>query len=169
MMDSLRTWLLGIVLTAFAAGLARQIAPQGREQAMVRVVGGLLLALALLRPLSALPWSDFAVEAGSFRSQAQDQAEEYRKNQQETLSSIIEEKTETYIWDKASELGLTCEVSVAVETGESGIPLPWSVTLTGSYSAALADWIEEEVAIPAERQFWLEESAWKETKENGSW
>lgn len=167
-MASLRAWLLGIILTAFAAGLARQIAPQGREQAMVRMVGGLLLTLALLRPLAALPWTDFAVEAGTFRVQTQEQAEEYRKNQQEELSSIIAEKTETYIWDKASELGLTCEASVTVAAGESGVPLPWSVEMTGAYSAALADWIEEEVAIPAERQIWLEESAWRETKENGS-
>ena len=43
----MREWLLGIVLTAFAGGLARQLAPRGREQAMVRLVSGLLLALAL--------------------------------------------------------------------------------------------------------------------------
>lgn len=46
----MRSWLLGIVLTSLAAGLARQLAPKGREQAMVRLVGGLLLALAILRP-----------------------------------------------------------------------------------------------------------------------
>ena len=41
----MRAWLLGIVLTAFASGLARQLAPQGREQAMVRLAGGLLLLI----------------------------------------------------------------------------------------------------------------------------
>lgn len=168
MIYALRTWLLGVILTAFAAGLARQIVPQGREQAMVRLAGGLLLTLALLRPLAALPWADLAVEAGSFRAQTREQEEEYRKNQQEAFSSIIEEKTETYIWDKASELGLACEVSVTAKAGESGVPLPWSATVAGPYSAALADWIEKEVAIPAERQIWLEESTWRETKENGS-
>jgi len=168
MMEALRTWLLGVILTAFAAGLARQAAPRGREQAMVRMAGGLLLTLALLRPLASLPWTDIALEAGSFPIQAQEQAEAYRKDQQENLSSIIEEKTEAYIWDKASELGIACEVSVAAKAGESGVPLPWSVTVAGPYSADLADWIEKEVAIPAERQIWLEESAWRETKENGS-
>ena len=44
----MKSWLLGIVLTSLAAGLARQLAPKGREQAMVRLVGGLLLTLALL-------------------------------------------------------------------------------------------------------------------------
>ena len=43
---------MGIVLTSLAGGLARQLAPQGKEQAMVRLVSGLLLALAILRPLT---------------------------------------------------------------------------------------------------------------------
>ena len=33
----MKAWLLGIVLTAFASALARQLAPGGREQAMVRL------------------------------------------------------------------------------------------------------------------------------------
>ena len=44
------------MLTAFASGLARQLAPQGREQAMVRLAGGLLLTLAILRPLAGMDW-----------------------------------------------------------------------------------------------------------------
>ena len=152
MIHALRTWLLGVILTAFAAGLARQIVPQGREQAMVRLAGGLLLTLALLRPLAALPWADLAVEAGSFRAQTREQEEEYRKNQQEAFSSIIEEKTETYIWDKASELGLACEVSVTAKAGEartwwsrrSGIPSTgarwWSATAEGTTQCGCRWW-----------------------------
>ena len=52
----MKSWLLGIVLTSLAGGLARQLAPQGREQAMVRLVCGLLLALAILRPLAGQEW-----------------------------------------------------------------------------------------------------------------
>ena len=52
----MKSWLLGIVLTSLAAGLARQLAPKGREQAVVRLVGGLLMALAILRPLAGGAW-----------------------------------------------------------------------------------------------------------------
>ena len=168
MMAGLRSWLLGIILTAFAGALARRIAPQGKEQAMVRMVSGLLLALALLRPLGGLPWEEVSIEAGSFRDQTLHQEELYRQNQREELSAIIAEKTEAYIWDKASALGLDCMVSVSVAAGESGIPLPEAVTITGSYSDELASWIEEGVGIPAEKQIWLEASTWTETKESGS-
>lgn len=169
MLTGLRSWLMGIVLTAFAGALARRAVPAGREQAMVRMVGGLLLALALLKPLGSLPWEDGpAVASGGFYGQAALQAEAYRQNQQEELSAIIAEKTEAYIWDKASALELTCSVSVSVAAGESGIPLPGSVTITGPYSSELASWIEEEVGIPAEKQIWLEASTWTQTKESGS-
>lgn len=167
-MAGLRSWLLGIILTAFAGALARRITPPGKEQAMVRMVGALLLALALLKPLGSLPWTELSIEAGSFRGQAARQADTYRQNQQEELSAIIAEKTEAYIWDKALALGLDCVISVSVSAGESGIPLPDAVTITGAYSDELASWIEEGVGIPAEKQIWLEASAWTETKESGS-
>ena len=168
MMDGVRSWLLGIVLTSLAGGLARQLAPQGKEQAMVRLVSGLLLALAILRPLAGSGWDGLEIAAGSFSLQSGEQAEIYRKNQQEALSAIIAEKTEAYILDKANRLGLECTVRVSVEAGESGIPLPASATIRGAYSPELAECMEEEVGIPAQKQFWLEEEIWQTTKESGS-
>ena len=167
----MREWLLGIVLTAFAGGLARQLAPRGREQAMVRLVSGLLLALALLAPLAELTgaaWEGEALEAAAFRQRTREQEALYRKNQQEVLAAIIAEKTEAYIWDKANQLGLDCTVSVAAAPGEGGIPLPESVTVRGRYSGELARWLEEEGGIPAEKQIWLEEEAWQKRKESES-
>lgn len=167
----MREWLLGIVLTAFAGGLARQLAPRGREQAMVRLVSGLLLALALLAPLAELTgaaWEGEALEAAAFRQRTREQEALYRKNQQEVLAAIIAEKTEAYILDKANQLGLACTVRVTVAAGESGIPLPVSAAVRGAYSPALAECMEEEVGIPAQKQIWLEEEIWQTTKESES-
>lgn len=164
----MKSWLLGIVLTSLAAGLARQLAPKGREQAMVRLAGGLLLALAILRPLADGSWEGLDLETSSLTLQEEELADAYRKNQQETLSAIIAEKTEAYIWDKANRLELVCTVSVTTSPGESGIPLPESVVIRGTYSGELARWLEEEVGIPAEKQIWLEEETWQKRKESES-
>ena len=123
---------------------------------MVRLVSGLLLALAMLRPLAGRDWEGLEVAAGSFPLQSEAQAERYRKNQQEALSAIIEEKTEAYILDKANQLGLACAVQVTAAAGESGIPLPASAIVRGPYSPVLAACMEE-VGIPAQKQIWLEE------------
>lgn len=156
-MDSLRQWLLGIVLTSLAAGLARSLAPSGRQQAAARLAGGLLLTLSILRPVLALSggWQDLPVEI----PQTAAQSEAYRKNQREAFSELIEEKTEAYILDKAEQLGLACGAEVAVELSQSGIPLPDRVTVTGPFSPELSACIEEEVGIPAEKQSWVEEES----------
>jgi len=164
MMADLRQWLMGVALTAFAGGLARQLAPKGREQSLVRLVCGLLLTLAILRPLAKLDWQDSMPAGAPLRERAADQAELYREAQQEALSAVIEEKAGAYIWDKANRLGLDCTVAVTAAPSESGIPLPDTVTIRGSYSAVLARWIEDEVGIPAGKQIWLEENAWTQTK-----
>lgn len=165
----MKAWLLGIVLTSLAAGLARQLAPKGREQAMVRLVGGSLLALAILRPLAGGSWEGLELETDGLTGltlREEELADAYRKNQQEALSDIIAEKTEAYIWDKANQLGLVCTVSVTTAPGESGIPLPASVVIRGTYSGELAGWLEEEVGIPAEKLIWLEEETWRKESES---
>ena len=163
MIQGARQWLLGVVLTAFAGGLARQLAPKGRERALVGLVCGLLLTLALLEPLAELEW---AAAARDWPGPAQAAlAESYRQEGQAALSAVIAEKTEAYILDKADRLGLRCAVEVAVSAGESGIPLPDAVTIRGGYSAALAACREEEVGVPPEKQIWLEEETWTRESE----
>ena len=75
-------------------------------------------------------------------------------------SASIERRSASFL-----ELGLSCEVHVTTAAGESGIPLPDAVTITGSYSPALAACIEKEVGIPAGKQNWLEVPTWTETKD----
>lgn len=162
----MKTWLLGIVLTALAGGLARQLAPQGREQAMVRLVSGLLLTLAILRPLAGLQGEKWPLEREGLSLQAREQAASYRKSRQDELSAIIAEKTQAYILDKATRLGLTCTVTVTTAAGESGLPLPDTATIRGPYSEVLAECMAEEVGIPAEKQIWLEDETWREKTES---
>lgn len=158
-MGAVRRWLLGVVLTAFAGSLARSLAPRGRGEAAVRLVSGLLLALAVLSPLGDLEPSLPAMGSGGAEEAAR-QARQYKSENLAALSAIIEERCASYIWDKADRLGLDPRVEVRCAAGESGVPLPEAVTLTGPYSPQLSAWIQEEVGIPAEKQIWLEEDTW---------
>ena len=166
MMGMVKTWLLGIVLAAFAASLARQMAPKGREQTLVRLTGGLLLILAILRPLGNIDWDRSVIPAGGFSAEIQ--AQRWREEQLSEFSAIIAEKTVAYIWDKAQALGLNCRITVLTEAGDSGIPLPARVTIHGAYHAGLSVWLDEEVGLPADKQIWLEEDEWTTSKKNES-
>lgn len=160
MITGLKNWLLGVILTAFASAMARQMTPKGKEQAVVRWVSGLLMILALLRPLVHVSWEGIPLAVGSIQSQTDDVAEEYRQTQKDQLSGIIAEQTEAYICNKAQALGFFVEAQVTVAVGDNTLPLPDRAVLTGPYKEELATWIAEEVGIPAERQIWLEESTW---------
>ncbi len=164
-MAAVRGWLLGIVLTAFAGALARSLAPKGRGEAAVRLVSGLLLAAAVLRPMGTAELALPDLGLGGLALEAQEETARYRRENQEALSTIIAERCASYIWDKADRLGLEVQVAVRCAAGESGIPLPDTVTITGPYSGQLAAWIQEEVGIPAEKQIWLEEDTWSGNKE----
>ena len=154
----MKQWLLGVVLTAFAGVLARDLTPKGRQQAMVRLAGGLLLTLAILTPLRGLSAPEALPEgAVELRRRTQELSETYRKDGQRALAAVIEERTQAYILDKADRLGLACRAAVTAAAGESGIPLPDTVTIYGRFSPELAACIEEEVGIPAEKIIWLEE------------
>ena len=163
MMGQMKSWLLGVVCTAFAYGLAQELVPKGREKAMVRMVGGILMVLALLRPLVSIEWETISIPSGDFSQQA----EIYRAEQKNSLSAIIAERLETYIWDKATGLGIACQVRVGMSCGEHDIPVPESVEIRAAYHPVLAAWLEEVVGIPAERQIWLEEWVWTERTESG--
>ena len=80
----------------------------------------------------------------------------------ETLSRLASEVTilpqvlkNVRVADKAAALGIDCQVTVEAD-GEEEWPIPQSVTVMGSLTAeqqeALERTIEEDFAIPAERQ-----------------
>jgi len=162
MMAAVRTWLMGVVLTAFAVSLARQLTPGQREKRLVAFAGGLLLLLALFRPLACLDMSETAIPAFG----SQEATEELRRQQTQALAAIIAERTGAYISDKSRELGGAVDARVETAAGESGIPLPWAVELWGEFDPRLRDWIARELAIPFHRQNWLEGEKWTENRES---
>lgn len=161
MMAGIRIWLVGAVFTAFAVSLARQLAPGDREKRLVGLAGGILMLLAIFHPLVSPQLDELILPTFS----ADVAAQALQQERQDALAAIIAEKTGAYISDKSRQLGGATEVAVVTEVGESGIPLPWSVTLRGQYDPALSQWIEQELAIPAQRQKWLEGEKWTEDRE----
>ena len=143
-----RQWLLGIVAAALAAALADCLISQASVRRLARLAGGVLMALALLRPLGALAGIPLSLE--DWRGRREALTEQYQAAQNETLTAIIEEETAAYIVDKAAELGL--ETQVRVQAGAQGASL--EVWFTIPRAEALAQWLEEALGIPAEAQHW---------------
>ena len=53
-MSFLREWLLGVTAAALAVALAQALTPEGTVKKLLRITGGLVLLLAVVRPLKGL-------------------------------------------------------------------------------------------------------------------
>ncbi len=157
-MSALRDWLLGVTAAALAVALAQALTPEGTVKKVGRLVGGMVLLLAVARPLLSLEPGALSVTAAAWDLSAGEMAV---KSGEEAMKSLIEEKTSAYIVDKGGALGLVCTVDTVAEADGNGWPIPWAVTVRGNWTQsqrqALSRILTEELDIPVERQSFQKE------------
>ncbi|MCI8651110.1 MAG: stage III sporulation protein AF [Oscillospiraceae bacterium] len=157
-MNGLREWLLGVVAAALAVSLAQSLTPDGTVKRVGRLVGGLVLLLAVVRPLGALIPRAASLPVMAYGTMTEEEA---GQGGEEVIKTLIAEKTGAYIVDKGQALGLSCQARVRVTTDESGWPVPWEAEIWGQWTPEgkkkLSRAVEEDLGIPAQRQsFWEE-------------
>lgn len=155
-MELLRHWLIGITCAAMIVALADSLTPAGTVKKIGRLVGGLVLLLAVVKPVLGLDFRALAADAANWQA-VDAYGEDLDKTNLELMKSIIGERTGAYILDKAEELGACCDaVAVTCEVGEGDMPYPAAVTVHGSLTEAqrraLTRQIEADLAIPENMQ-----------------
>ncbi len=155
-MSFLREWLLGVTAAALAVALAQALTPEGTVKKLLRLIGGLVLLLAVVRPLKG-----FVPEAMPQPWELAPSVETAERAGEEVMKTLIAQKVGAYIVDKGSELGCPCTAKVTVAEDENGWAVPWSAELTGQWTAQgkkeLSKLIAQELNIPEERQTFREE------------
>lgn len=158
MMAAAREWLTAITAVTLLLSVAQLLTPEGTLREIVSFIGGLILLLVLLQPLSDVELTDLLSEFSEHQITLQQRQTELERQQTETLTARIEAETEAYISDKARDMGLTLTARVTAEPNADGIPVPVRVELSGSRSAPLSAWLEAELGLSAEGQVWNEEN-----------
>lgn len=160
-MSFLKDWILGMVAAALALALAQALTPEGTVKQIGKIVGGMVLALAVLKPVLSLDPESLPQWEGLPAGVTEAQMEQ---TEEEVLKTLIAQKTGAYIVDKGQSLG--CQVTEAAVTAAvdaSGWPVPHSVRITGRWTEegrqALSRAVEEDLAIPGERQSYQEEGS----------
>ena len=156
-MTAIKTYFLRLILCGFLVTLAGAAVRGRRTARAVALCGGCLMILTALRPLMQVDLSRLPdLVTGLTRAEREAQASE--KNDA-LLRSLVEAQTVQWIEDRAAGLGLTLQAEVRAEEAEAGTFVPESVTLTGTWTAgqreAFSAILEEELAIPIERQRWV--------------
>lgn len=154
-MTFLRSWLLSVTACAVLVSIAQQLTDGGTMKKIVRFVGGMVLMLAMLRPLLSLTFDLPELDGENYREAVEALKETLSAEQDSALSNSIAAQTQAYIEDKASSFGLSMRAEVQTALRD-GVPLPDSVTLYGTKSAALSAYIAQELGIAEEKQLWIE-------------
>lgn len=159
MLELIRQWLVGITCAAMITALAEGLAPPGAVQKIGRFTGGLVLLTAVLKPIAAVDGQALSRALTEYRLDLSAYSAQLEEENRALTKSIIEEQSAAYIVDKAAALGLSCQVRVEAD-GSGEWPIPWSVTVTGDLDGpareALTRQIQEDFAIPAQRQYYEE-------------
>lgn len=87
MIEALRGWLTGVVAVSALLFLVRSLAPKGTVGAVAEFTGGLLLLLALLRPLGDLGWE---VDLSALEEEMAVRQEELEAHRQAVIEAEIE-------------------------------------------------------------------------------
>ncbi|MBE7003798.1 MAG: stage III sporulation protein AF [Ruminococcaceae bacterium] len=148
-------WLLGVLACALLVSAAVQLCPEGSVKKIARFTGGLLLLLAMLRPLGEVSPELLGWDAPDYREAVAWLELELGRESERALADGIAEELGAYIEDKADSLGAEVSAEVTV-TSRGGAPAPERVTLHGAYNGALAEWIAAELGITEERQIWID-------------
>lgn len=162
MIELIKSWLIGITCTAMIAALADGLMPNGAVGKIGRLTGGLVLLLAIVQPVIRLDESALARAFLDCQTAWKGEDLQLEETDLELMKGIIEEQAGAYILDKAAALGISCQAEVTVQISEKKeYPALSEVVIRGqmteSQRAALTRQIEADLAVPAERQIYLEE------------
>lgn len=157
MMELLRRWLVGVTCAAMIIALADSLTPSGTVRKVGKLVGGLVLLLAVLQPVLTFDYSAMAIAATDYQAAFGSYDLELEETNLDLMKTIIAERTGAYILDKAEAFGAHLErVTVTCRVGTGDMPYPAAVVITGTLDEAqrrtLTRQIEADLAIPADRQ-----------------
>ena len=158
MIGAVRVWLTSIVMVTLLLSVAQTLIPEGTIRKIAGFTGGLILLVALLRPVLGADLERLHLDLGDYERAIEERQEELASAGNAELKALIESQTAAYISDKANALGLEVTVRVEAEAGADGIPVPAAADIQGARSEELASYMELELGIPRERQSWHEES-----------
>ena len=153
-MEMIRSWILGVTVTAMALAAARAVMPEGPVKRAGQMTAGLVLILAMLGPVAALEHMDWETFLADLPTETAIEPAEM------SMQTVIEEELAAYLEGKAGDLGLFCRAEVVCETDEHGVPIPREVQITGHLDEAqrrtLSAIIVNDIGVPTSGQCFRE-------------
>ena len=151
-------YLVSVTAAAIIAAIVRKISGKNGAWKAARLGAGLLVLLAAFGPVLEGDPMDALTDLVKRTCSDPLSTMELDLRSNALMETLIKEEAETYILDKALEMGV--RVTAEVETKlEKGYPIPYGVSLRGDVQPRekqkLTEIIAEDLGIPEERQGWM--------------
>lgn len=155
-MDEVRGYLISVIAVCMITVIADVLIQKSSLRKIVRLIGGILVLLVAVKPLLSLDMGQISSYLKEFNDSYSFDTGRIKSSQNELLKEHIKQTAETYIEDKATELGGMVQAEISLSEGE--YPVPVGVTLIGTLSPeqvqALSAYIVSDLGIPTTEQEW---------------
>ena len=146
------------VLSVFF-GLALSLMPDGIVKKMAPAVGTAAMLLCLMDGIAAVDTDGLVLDIARYRELSETLTMDAEALHERLDRNLIEQECQTYIENKAEELGLyDLSVCVTAVWSMEGFWLPETVSIEGQWSVndkeRLSQLIESQLGIPVKRQEW---------------
>ena len=152
MKDYILRIIAAAILCAFVKGFTDR---HTAINSIIKSLCGIFLTLTILSPLVSFKFSSVANYINMYSSDADAAVEVGTSLTNASLYGSIKTQTESYILDKAGELGMEITVELMLDDQQ---PIPSSVIITGAISpyakSTMTQILTKELGIPIEGQIW---------------
>ena len=154
-MDSIRTYILSVTATAVLCTLAMQIiGKKGVTAVVLRMICGMIMACAVIRPLGDIAVTDFTKYFDRLDIEVSSAVASGTAQTAELIRQRITETTASYVQDKATELGASLSVRVTLNDDSVPVRMELGGLISPSAKSALEEIIQNDIGIGKEDQVW---------------
>ena len=153
----IRNYVFSIILASVIAGIVLTVVKTNSSYGFfIKLLSGLFVALTVITPWKNIHLTDISSYIDHWEIDASGDVDVGVNAYQEALRASITNRTEAYILEKASSMGMQLSASVAISDDHP--PVPVSIEISGNVSpynkAILKKMIADDLGIPEDAQNW---------------
>lgn len=156
-MEEIRQYFLSVIAMSLLCGIAQLFFAGSNLDSIVKLVTGLMITIAVVSPVVRNQDFNLGSYLESISFDGSWVVMEGQEAAQHATSERIKQQTESYICDKAAEIGAVITADVTLDEQEP--PMPSQVTVRGTVSPyvkkQLKFYLQKELGIIEENQLWI--------------
>ena len=156
-MTEIRQYILSVIVISFLCGLAHLFLNGSNLDSVVKLITGLMITITVVSPFTQDQDLSLNTYFETISSEGKWAVADGQEASLNAAAELIKEKTESYICDKAAEMGAVITVEVMLDDGAP--PVPSAVTVRGSVSPyikkQLVYCLQKDLGINEDKQVWI--------------